>query len=94
MRKSPVVSKVYATQAKYLDPTDCGSLVAYSITGRRCLNASIDLSDCHRKITWYFESTGINKSLEKIDTVINLLTDFKRDLLEARKSFKRKRRKK
>lgn len=80
--------KVYATQAKYIDPLDCGSMVAYSITKRRRLSATMDLSDCNKKITWYFDNDTGDKPIQKIDTVIALLTDFKNDLLNARKSLR------
>lgn len=85
-------AKVYAAQAAYLDPANCDSIVGYTIGSRTRLSATVDLSDCTRKIQWYF--TNDDAGLRKIDTALHLLSSFKRDFLMAQKKFKvtRKRR--
>jgi hypothetical protein len=88
MRRKAVIPKVHAQQAAYIDPLDCGSLIAYCITSRRRLSASIDLSDCNRRINWYFDNDG--SGLRKIDKVIALLSDFRRDFVAAQKAFNKR----
>lgn len=85
-----IVPVVYATRAEYIDPLDCDSIIAYSITRRRRqLNSSINLSDCNRKIMWYFEDD--QSSIKKIDKVIELLTSFRREFVSARAKSKKRR---
>ena len=78
-RKEP---KVYAAEATYLDPADCGSIVAYEIHEHRSrgFSAMIDLSDCSRKIQWYFsEPTGVRK----IDKALQVLQNFRREYIKV-----------
>jgi len=66
-----------------LDPLDCDSTVAYTIRrGRRGVNGSIGLSDCDRKICWYFDrGSGLNK----IDAAISILAEFRKKFCEETK---------
>lgn len=68
-----------------IDPTDCGSTVAYSITGRckRGLSATVDLADCNRKIQWYFYGND-ESGTEKIDAAIAMLEEFRAAWIAAR----------
>lgn len=74
---------VYATGSDYLDPLDCGSMVSYKITSHGYFEATVDLTDCGRKISWSFNSGAI----EKIDRAITLLCDFRRELVKASKKW-------
>lgn len=74
----------------YLDPLDCGSTIGYTINRRRTgsISAQVDLTDCNRKIEWYFsDSTPI----QKIDTAIAILTEFRTKLLSVTKKKTRRR---
>lgn len=73
-----------------IDPTDCGSTVAYSITGRcrRGLSATVDLADCTRKIQWYFYGDDETK---KIDAAIAMLEEFRAAWVAARAARPKKR---
>ena len=75
------------SDAMYIDPEGCDSQVSYKINlseygdgadAKRSLNASVLLSDCSRRIDWYFH--GDEDSLEKIDKAIGMLTAFRRNL--------------
>lgn len=90
MRRTKRVPRVYAAKAVYLDPQDSGSVVGYSITSFRQLHASVDLSDCNRKISWMFDNSPGNKALEKVDAVLKIMTEFRQDLVSARKAFNRR----
>lgn len=75
---------LYAAKAEYIDPQSCGSMVAYKIFSETYFDASIDLSDCNRKITWTFDS---DTTIEKIDNAIAMFGEFRRELLKARKRW-------
>lgn len=81
---------VYASHGVYLDPADCDSTIMYSITGGRRLNGSINLSDCNRKIVWYFGGYDTNNPVAKINAAIDALTKFKLDFISARDKFKKR----
>ena len=74
---------VHAAKSEYIDPTDCGSMVSYRITSEGYFDASVDLSDCGRKITWSFEPEDV----EKIDLAISMLSDFRKELIKAGKRW-------
>jgi hypothetical protein len=75
--------KLYASGIAFLDPTDCDSIVGYHVTKRgNYLSGTVDLSDCNRKITWYFSYTNKN-SLPKIDVAIKMLESFRTELRKA-----------
>lgn len=89
-----VQRKLYASEAAYLDPLDCGSLIGYSvIKGRRGITGEVDLTDCNRKITWYFGGSNSNR-FKKIDKAIELLENFKAALKAAEASNPVRRKKK
>ena len=75
--------KVYAAHAEYLDPIGCGSMIGFTITKRRRLYGEMDLSDCNRKINWYFENSL--DGVKKIDKAIEILSMFKNEFVEARR---------
>lgn len=79
--------KLYAEGVVQLDPMDCGSSIAYAVVrGRRGhLTGDLDLSDCNRKIHWYFDRTD----LPKIDRVINILTEFRAAFAKATRRGKK-----
>lgn len=83
---------VHVTRAEYLDPGQCDSMVGYSITSRTRLNASMDLSDCNRKISWYFSSSYGADPLKKIDKILEIMTSFRQELVDAKKKFRASRR--
>lgn len=89
MRKR-IEPKVYASEAAFLDPADCGSVVAYCVTARRRLSGTVDLSDCNRKITWYFGND--ESGVRKIDKAIAMLQNFKTAFVAAQRSCRRRRR--
>jgi hypothetical protein len=78
------VRKLLASGIDFLDALNCDSTISYSITrGVRGVTADVQLSDCNRKITWYFGRTP--DAILKIDKAIEILTNFKQDFVEARK---------
>jgi len=79
---------VYATRIGYLNPKDCDSTLGYSITGRRHFNANMSLSDCNRKIVWYFDNDA--DSLQKIDNILETMMAFKADFLAAQKKYRKR----
>jgi hypothetical protein len=75
--------KLYASGIAFLDPIDCDSTIGYHVTKRgKYLSGTVDLSDCNRKITWYFSSTNQN-SLSKVDIAIKMLESFRTELGKA-----------
>lgn len=83
--------------AAYIDPTDCDSQVSYKIkieeykkedgTIKKNISASVLLSDCSRRIDWYFsDSEG---SLEKIEKAIEMLSIFRRLLRQESRKIKK-----
>lgn len=86
------VPKVYAAASLYLNPTDCDSTISYKVirTPRR-LYCNMQLTDCNRKIEWYFPNEV--GSVKKIDTVIAALQDFRKAFTDAQKASIQRRRK-
>lgn len=84
--------ELYGTGHTFLDPADCGSMIAYSIHQTTYepseLEANVVLSDCNRMINWSFDKN--DDSVEKIDNAINILIAFRKDLLKARKLLPKK----
>lgn len=74
---------VYATKAAYIDPIECGSTVAYKIVSTSYFDATIDLTDCGHKITWSFQPEDV----EKIDAIIDIFTEFRKELNKAAKAW-------
>lgn len=85
-------AKVHASHAAYIDPAHCESIVGYAIISRSRsrsrFSANMDLSDCNRKISWYFSSD--EEGLEKIDRVIEILANFRADFVRAQKECGRR----
>jgi len=80
--------KVYALGHAHLDPLACGSEISYKLCGFYYnLEGTVILSDCNRKIEWSFNNS--NDSVDKIDAVIDVLTQFRRDLVKAQKQYKK-----
>lgn len=83
--------KLLASDIVMLDPLDCGSSIGYSVsTSRHGLNGEIELTDCNRKIQWYFGDEA--SSIAKIDRAIRLMTDFRAAFVKARASTRGKKR--
>lgn len=85
--------KLIAKNIDYIDPLECDSTVGYTITRGRRLSANVNLTDCNRHITWYFNAD--KSAIPKIDRAISLLTEFKDEFKAAmaRNRKPRKRRK-
>lgn len=80
----PRKSKVLATRVEYIDPADCDSQIGYKIIDRRRrLQGDVGLTDCNRKITWYFDDTP--ESLLKINRALAILTEFRDKFIVARR---------
>ena len=78
--------KIYGTGSNYIDPVHCDSTVSYKVVGQRSyLESSVTLSDCSHKIEWYFANR--KDSIEKIDIAINMLSNFKKVFVKARKDY-------
>lgn len=73
VRRKP---SVLAVGSAYLDPIECDSTISYKVIhGSRRLWANVQLSDCSRKIEWYF---GNDKTaLAKADKAIEILQEFR-----------------
>ena len=75
------------SESIYIDPAGCDSQISYKINkytygegadAKATINASVLLSDCSRRIDWYFNAK--EDSLEKIDKAIGILNAFRRNL--------------
>ena len=80
------------SEAIYIDPAGCNSQVSFKINrtdyqGRMALEATVLLSDCSRRIDWYFNHEP--DSLKKIDRAIEMLKKFKRHLAAESKKIER-----
>lgn len=83
--------KLLASDIAMIDPADCGSTVGYAITRtRHGLSAEVELSDCNRKINWYFADSA--DAVIKIVRAIILLKEFHAEFVKARASTGKKRR--
>ena len=80
-KRKKIVRTPYASEIVFLDPLECGSTIGYQIQKGDCVEGSVDLSDCSRKIMWYFYK---NTPIEKIDRAIAVLTNFRNELTKAR----------
>lgn len=82
-KKKIPVRKLVATESMYLDSLGCDSTVGYNVikNGTK-VSGTIDLTDCNRKIGWYFGGRTKN-SLAKIENAIYMLTSFKNAYIEA-----------
>ena len=71
-----------AEKSIYLDPCDCDSVVSYKVIyeiygkADKHLRGTFSLSDCSRKIDWYFGNNN-QRSVEKIDKAILMLREFR-----------------
>lgn len=85
-------AKVIVSEAAYIDPAHCDSVISYKVVNRTNLYGSVKLTDCNRSIEWYFNDS--QESVEKIERAILQLDKFRTALIEARnnKPKKRKRR--
>jgi hypothetical protein len=79
--------KLIAGDIVMLSPLDCGSIVGYTIRrDRQGVLGEIMLTDCNRKIEWYF--SGRTDSLAKIDAAIGILARFRAQFEKAIKKRK------
>lgn len=85
---------VSAHEIEYIDPSDAGSTIGFRILrSDRGIWADVDLTDCNRKIEWYFTSQAKSRSIQKVDRAIEVLTRFRAAFVNAckRGRLKRKR---
>lgn len=86
------LTKILAVKSEWIDPSDCGSIIGYRIyRSGEYLTASMTLSDCHRIIEWWFNSDtpqATQNSMDKINNVIRLMTEFKKEFVKATKVAK------
>lgn len=94
LRKDKMSSKLklLAHDIVYIDPADCSSSVGYKITRSEYNDdgkphSEVELSDCSRKIQWYFNE---HDGLKKIDKVLGILTKFRSEFVKARKDTRTK----
>jgi hypothetical protein len=86
MENPMVKEKLIAAKCAYIEPLGCDSTVQYKIISGRSTRrgghvyGSVQLSDCGRKIDWYFGGKE-KESLEKVDKALEMLQEF-RSLLE------------
>lgn len=66
---------VVAAASTYIDPADCDSTISYKVVRGSRLWGSVQLSDCNRKIDWFFRND--KTSLSKIDRAIEALQAFR-----------------
>lgn len=80
------VRKLIASEIVMIDPLDCGSTVGYTLRRgtRGRVSGEILLSDCNRKIEWYFSEYDADNSVAKIDRAINVLSHFRAEFIAAR----------
>lgn len=83
-----VESKVYDNSIEYIDPASCGSSIGCRIRRSRSgyFDATVQLSDCDRKITWDFsgnDQRSIKSNVEKIDAAIEQLRVFRETLIRT-----------
>ena len=79
-----------ASKIDFLSPTDCDSTVAYKIILGRYHEGVMSLTDCERKIGWYFRLD--KDGLAKIDKVLEIVTAFRADFIAACKRKNRRKR--
>jgi len=73
--------KVVAQGSGYIDPLHCDSTISYKVIDKgRWVWGDVQLSDCNRKIDWYFGNTN---PVQKIDKAIALLTEFREAFVNA-----------
>lgn len=73
--------KVIAHNSTYIDPLNCDSKISYKIIdASNRLWGSVDLTDCEHKISWWFSK---EEPLTKLDKAIEMLTEFRSQLIEA-----------
>lgn len=80
----------------FIDPGNCGSSVGYYIVVDEYtprdkpteypLAATVVLADCAHKIDWNFDGEG---NLNKIDSAIAVLQEFRKKYIDAEKLVKR-----
>ena len=88
------MKKLHAHNITALDPLTCDSWVSYTIsssewenhdkTVQKNLNAEVHLTDCNRKISWYFsEDSDETKAIDALNKVIDLLDELRREYRKA-----------
>ena len=83
-------TKLIATDSMMIDPTNAGSTISYVVTqygDNKEPTGELHMSDCERRIKWYF---GRYTDPKKLDKAIQMLQEF-RDKLSAAKVAKPKR---
>jgi hypothetical protein len=86
IRRNP---KVVATGSAWIDPVGCDSTISYKVVKHTRLSGQVDLSDCNRKISWWFRNEP--ESVVKIDKAISMLQEFRAAFVDGQKNFKKPR---
>jgi hypothetical protein len=73
--------KVINHRIEFIDPMDCGSTVGYSIHKGNRITAYVYLTDCNRKIDWYFHDK--TAGIKKINKAIEILQEFRDNFKNA-----------
>lgn len=81
------------SEIDYIDPLHCGSTVGYTITRYKPdygdkkirVDGQVEIADCNRKVTWSFDRAHDDDIL-KIERAIEILTQFKREFIKARRA--------
>lgn len=83
-KKTPPVT--HLANSVYIDPVNCDSTISCKVItddyGR--LSGNVALSDCTRKIDWYFSNDA--DSIQKIDNAIEAFKEFRKAFVAARKA--------
>lgn len=90
MAREKVTPVVYASSSTFIDPINCGSMVSFKVIrdGYGNMNGDVSLTDCNRKIDWYFSND--EDSVPKIDAAIKSLREFRKAFIVARKANPKK----
>ena len=76
--------ELIASEIVLLDPLDCGSSIGYTVlqSPRYGVNGEIMMTDCNRKIEWYFSARDADP-IAKIDHAINIMSRFRTEFIAA-----------
>lgn len=82
-KKTQRTPKLIATNAAYIDPLHCDSTISYKVVkGARAVWGSVQITDCNRKVEWYFGSRC--EPVDKVSKAISMLEEFRTALSTAR----------
>lgn len=76
---------LHSSNIVMIDPLDCGSTIGYSVRQEYHFSGEVHISDCNRKIVWYFNNKP--SAVVKIDKAIKMLTEFKKEFVKYQKQY-------